>query len=165
MTARPELAVLAQELRADLERIASMVAKTQRVLDALGDGTPDEVQLAAISSYLHGFYNGVENVLQRVVRQLDGAEPAGPWWHSELLSRAGLDVEAVRPPVLREGTIKALRDYLAFRHFIRHAYGVELFWERFASKALGLPDVFDSFRTDIEMFVSFLLDLAGGHAS
>ena len=75
---------------------------------------------------LHGWYTGLEALLERVARQIDGRIPAGDRSHRELLSQSMVDVAGSRPAVLPRSLEPGLLALLAFRHFFRHAYGVKL---------------------------------------
>lgn len=75
---------------------------------------------------MHRYYGVVENLLERVERTMGVEPPPSPNWHNDLLWGATRPLAEARPAILREETARALEPLLAFRHFFRHAYTVEL---------------------------------------
>jgi hypothetical protein len=75
---------------------------------------------------LHGWYTGLETALERIARAIDQRVPTGENWHRNLLSQASAEVPGVRPAVLPRWLHVDLGELLEFRHFFRHAYGVNL---------------------------------------
>jgi hypothetical protein len=71
-----------------------------------------------------------------------------------------LDLGDVRPPVLREATVRALDPLRRFPHFVRHAYAVV--WDRGKlEEALDLSlAAWPSFRADAETFVAWARSVA-----
>ncbi|MBI5305112.1 MAG: hypothetical protein HY868_23475 [Chloroflexi bacterium] len=81
---------------------------------------PDTVEIAAVASVLHSFYNGVENIFLIVAKQVDQNVPTGNQSHRDLL------VQMTKPnprrgAVIPPETAKRLGDYMGFRHFYRHS--------------------------------------------
>ena len=58
--------------------------------------------------------------------------------------------------ILNPDTAAALHPYRAFRHFFHHAYGVDLVWDKMASKIENSGAMFARFETDIRRFIAFL---------
>jgi hypothetical protein len=121
-----ELARLRAELAANRAAMRRALADVEAVLSSWGGQVPDRAHLALAAVALHGWYGGLEAVLERAVRAIDGAVPAGDAWHRELLSQAMVEVPGVRPAILERTLFPQLVGLLEFRHFFRHAYGVEL---------------------------------------
>ena len=158
VVARPELARLAAEVGAHLERVHREAAEVERLISA---GDPAGDVLWVVASHLHGFYNGVESILRLLAVALDSSAPEGPDSHARLVAVAALEVPSVRPAILSAETATALRPYLAFRHFFRHAYGATLRWDKMKDKATGIRDAHARFTADIEAFRAALLLMAG----
>jgi hypothetical protein len=91
--------------------------------DPPGPGRP---WLALVAVALHGWYTGLETGLERVARAVDQRLPTGENWHRALLSQGTAEVPGVRPAVLPRALYADLVELLEFRHFFRHAYGVDL---------------------------------------
>ena len=153
MSPRPDLLVLAAELEAHLARARREVASIKQLT---ADYTVDERTLWAVAGHLQAFYTGCETVIRRALEKFDGLPDSGPDSHVRLLQQSSLDVPAVRPAILSPDTAAALHPFRAFRHFFRHAYGVDLAWDRMVSKVENVGEVFARFEDDIRQFVTFL---------
>lgn len=97
--------------------------------------------LAAIATFIHNFYNGIENILKRVVsfKQLEIKD--SPTWHKDLLKTAS------DAGIISSELYGTLSDYLSFRHFFVHAYSFTLKWEE-------LRPIVDKTTTTLENFKS-----------
>ena len=80
-------------------------------------------ELAAIGTFIHNCYNGIENILKRVLLAGKIKVKDTPTWHKDLL-KTSLDMG-----VISYELYVSLSDYLSFRHFFIHAYGFSLRWE------------------------------------
>jgi len=78
------------------------------------------IELAAIATFLHNVYNGIENVLKHVFKSKHIELPTSDMWHKELLELS------VSNDILSEELSDNLYEYLAFRHFFVHGYGFML---------------------------------------
>ena len=153
MSVRPDLLVLA----ADLDMHLSRVRKEVISIDGLVSVTNmEDHTLWALAGHLQAFYTGCETVISRALEKFDGLPDEGPDSHVRLVQQAALDVPGLRPPVLSTETAEALHPYRAFRHFFRHAYGVELVWEKMETKARSAATVFAQLEQDIRRFAGFL---------
>jgi hypothetical protein len=148
---------LRAELSADLRASERQLAKLGAI-DLASD--PNEGDLARAAVALHHGYCAIESAFVRLVRELGEGEPAGPDWHQIILDDMGLEIPDVRPPLLQQSTIDSLRQLLAFRHFFRHAYAVELDAERLADLQRIAIIVGPALRDDFERFDAFLAALA-----
>lgn len=81
---------------------------------------------AYLALELHRYYSALETIFERVARQLDGRMPGGSDWHKTLLVQATLPLDDLRPALVSRATAADLGALLSFRHFIRHAYAVDL---------------------------------------
>jgi hypothetical protein len=153
MSSRPELLVLAAELESHLARARREV---QSIEALAAESQIDDRTLWALAGHLQAFYTGCETVLVRALEKFDGFSTGGPDSHIRLLQQSTLDVRGLRPPILGTQTADLLHPYRAFRHFFRHAYGIDLTWERMASKVERVGAVFTTFDADIRRFVEFL---------
>ena len=153
MSPRPVLIVLAIELEAHLLRAEKEV---RSIDDLSAEGPPDKKTLWALAGHLQALYTGCETILVRALERFEGLPPVGADSHVRILQTATLDAPGVRPSILRSETVAALHPYRGFRHFFRHAYGVDLQWEKMATKTANAATVFDQFRRDVNAFCAFL---------
>jgi hypothetical protein len=129
-------------------RVDAEFEQIERVLETFPQDQPypdlSTLELAGLSTLLHNFYNGIENVLKQVVQGQGLRLPDGPSWHRDLVNLA------VANNVISPSTSEALKPYLAFRHFFVHAYAVDLEVERLEPLGKNVEGVFAGFRRDIE---------------
>lgn len=144
---------LKEEIELELAQLRQLFDVFAVVRKKTESGEPDGVEMAALASFLHSFYNGVENISKRVAVHLDGGPPRGETWHSLLLDSVARASEG-RPAVISEKLCKTLRDYLDFRHFFRHAYLFQLKWERMAPLVHAADDTFRQLEQELERFLS-----------
>ena len=117
--------------------------------------TPNLVEIAALASVLHSFYNGLENIFLVIAKGLDGAAPTGSGWHRDLLARMA-QATPKRSPVISPETGEALTGYMLFRHFYRHSYSFFLEWTKMRDLVTALEDVWKQTRQE---FLAFLESL------
>ena len=120
---------------------------------AIQQKEPDNIELAALGTILHSFYNGVEGIFLHVAKQIDGTAPNDFAWHQSLLKQV-TESNDNRSSVISEQTADILAPYIKFRHFFRHAYAFMLDWKRVKPLADGLNTVWTTVKNEIESFKS-----------
>ena len=136
---------LRKRIDAEKQYIAFTLDNLQAVLER-----PERsvVELAAIATFLHNAYNGIENVLKMVFKANNMELPSSGTWHKDLLEQAlsrGMVSSEVGEP---------LYEYLAFRHFFVHGYGFMLEEEPLLSLAEGIAELYAHFEADVEGFLA-----------
>ena len=112
---------IAGRIRVDLQELARVVERTGRIWQqALV--SPDDYYVDATALNLHGFYAGLERLLEIIADGVDQAKPAGAHWHDDLLRQMAAEIPGVRPPVLSQETRERLDRYRGFRHVVRNVY-------------------------------------------
>ena len=113
---------------------------------------PDYVELCAIGSILHAYYNGIENILLLIRKGIDEIVPEGGKWHSDLLLSM-FEQTNKRSFVFSENLKDSLLDYMNFRHFFRHSYGYNLKWEKAAPLFLNLDKNWKIIKESLNNFI------------
>ncbi|MFO7849327.1 MAG: hypothetical protein R6V67_05145 [Spirochaetia bacterium] len=80
----------------------------------------DSIEIRAAALSLSALYNGIEKVLLNVLKESGSYIKDQMSWHTFLLN------ESVNSKIISEKTYNELKGFLAFRHFIRHAYSFEI---------------------------------------
>ena len=150
-----ELKTLVASLHDDLESLDRLEAKLDAVISRMGK-EPDPADVMAAAGYLHHIYTAVEAMGERILTTVDGALPSGERWHQELLGRLGLEMDGVRPAVIRAETRARLARLLRFRHFFRHAYRIDFLWAEVEPLVGDIHVVVEDTRADIEAFCGHL---------
>lgn len=107
-------------------------------------------ELAAIATFIHNSYNGIENVLKRVAYYRKEILKDTPTWHKDLL-KTSFD-----SGILTEELYASLANYLSFRHFFVHAYSFTLTWEDVKPLAEELRETLETFTEAINSFTEQL---------
>jgi hypothetical protein len=147
---------LAAAVRDESERLARTVEEAREALAKLSSRSPSSLELRGLGDILHDFYTGAERIFVKIAPELNGGVPAGVSWHRELLDNMALDLPGIRPALLRRETVRALEEFLRFRHLFRNVYGFELEWPRLRALARRVPAVWRLLEADLERFLRFL---------
>jgi predicted nucleotidyltransferase len=131
-----------------LDRVAQEMTET---LAACAQ-PPTRLELRAIATMLHEFYNGVERIFERIAVSLGEGLPRGSYWHVDLLAQIATAQTETRPAVIDEPLRARLQEYLEFRHFFRHAYGYTLEWNRLRWQAEQMGETLRLLREQLQTF-------------
>jgi predicted nucleotidyltransferase len=145
------LTTLKALIQDELTALDRIVLEMQDGMGAFEE-SPSSFELNALASYLHQFYTGCERILERIAMTVDGALPRGAFSHANLLAQMTQARPGLRPSVLHEALWLSLQDYLAFRHFFRHAYGYTLDWAKLRPLVKNMPATLDAFKTQLTTF-------------
>ena len=149
-------------LRTLKELIEDEVAALDRIVHDVQEGlgpleAPSQFLMHALASYLHQFYTGCERIFERIAVSLDGGLPGGAFSHANLLAQTARELPGIRPAVLHEALWLRLQDYLAFRHFFRHAYGYTLEWARLRPLVAGMSATYTDLQGQLTVFLDSVL--------
>lgn len=133
------------ELWEEIEAEKNLIDKTLvELVKALQSSDRSYVVLAGMASFLHNFYNGIENILKRLLLAKGAKlDLRSPFWHHDLLKAA------VDQKFLSEALVQKLKNYLGFRHFFVHAYGILLDTEKLLPLANEATEVWRTFYAEI----------------
>ncbi|KAA3595907.1 MAG: hypothetical protein DWQ06_16130 [Calditrichaeota bacterium] len=112
---------LQKKIDAELENIEEVIAQIPhfKKLPYL-----ETLELAGTATFLHNFYNGIENILSQVLKSKNIKIAPNASWHKDLL------VASHQQDIISEQLKNELIGYLAFRHFFVHAYAFDLYPEK-----------------------------------
>lgn len=101
------------------------------------------LELAGVATLLHNFYNGIENILKLILKELKISLPEGSSWHKDLLKLS------VEKGIITETTLQELGEYLAFRHFFNHSYALDIYADKLEPLVANIYEVYFHFKKDI----------------
>lgn len=147
---------LISQIQFEIEQIDHLFDAYQALfLHALQSIEPTLVEITALGSVLHSFYNGLENIFVRIAKALDKNVPSDAQWHRELLLQMG-ESNPNRMPVLSSSVILRLNDYRSFRHFYRHSYSFFLEWDELEQLVKPLSALWTQVKIELQAFIDSL---------
>jgi hypothetical protein len=143
---------IVSQIKFEIEQIDHLLASYADLLERTQEQKPDLIQVTAVASVLHSFYNGLENIFLVIAKGIDADVPTGAQWHRDLLTRM-TEPTSSRKPVLMAETAHRLASYLGFRHFYRHSYSFFLEWDELKGLVLTLAEVWNRAKTELRVFL------------
>jgi len=126
------MAKLPKQILVEKDNVEKTLANLKQ---AMVRSEKSSVELAAIGTFLHNIYNGIENILKQIAR-LKGVEiPKSDSWHKDLLNLS------VSKGIISEALSDQLYEYLTFRHFFIHSYGFILAESHLKGLATDIYDI------------------------
>jgi hypothetical protein len=142
-----------KELREDVldeeKAIEEILERLSIVRNKFDPKVKDYLTEPAMGTYLMNFYNGIENILKRIIKEYYLAMPKGESWHKELL------ILSSSPPLgkialFNQDIVERLHPLRNFRHRFVSGYGFQLKGE----KMLELIDNIKPLWIDIKKAIS-----------
>jgi uncharacterized protein YutE (UPF0331/DUF86 family) len=122
------LALLKLDIQVQMEMITNTYRRLEQRAEKLEASNP--VCLESIAYQIHNLYNAIEDLLKIVANHFENNLSSNPQWHSLLLQRMKQEISSVRPALISDRTFSLLNGLRGFRHFFRHAYGVDIEYEQ-----------------------------------
>ena len=144
-----------EEIKNELALIDELFLSHALLLKKVKRVEPDQIEISAVATVLHSFYNGIENIFKRIATRIDNDFPRSEYWHQELLEQMTTENKN-RKPVISNELSEKLNLYLGFRHFFRYSYSFQFKWHKMKELTLELSEVYDDFRKVIETFIEDL---------
>lgn len=134
---------------AEFENIEAVLTELKKILHT-ETSNYSTAELAAIATFLHNFYNGIENIIKRVFvfKKMDQKDT--PTWHKDMLKKA-LDIE-----IISNDLYGILSNYLSFRHFFVHSYSLSLRWEELNPLTDNVERTFDKIKASVYEYIDQL---------
>jgi len=132
----------------EIGQIDQLLAVYADLVDRVQQRPPDLVEVTAMASVLHSFYNSLENIFLSIAKGLDEQVPTGDQWHRDLLIHMTREM-GDRGSVISTALAKKLADYLGFRHFYRHSYSFFLEWDKLPGLVTSLREVWEQVKAEL----------------
>lgn len=150
------LAALSRRIHETLEDIEKVIARAQAGWKQY-QNSGDDLYLDSVALSLHGFYNGIEGVLENIATSLDRQLPGGDGWHKKLLKQMASEMPEIRPAVISILTLTVLEEYLRFRHLVRNVYSFEIDPIKLGPLVEGASDAFNQVSQELTDFARWLV--------
>ena len=146
---------IAGRIRADLRELTQIAERALRIWNENATTGPD-FYLDAVALNLHGFYAGLERLLEIIADGVDTTKPSGAQWHQQLLRQMASEISEVRPAVISPSLRDRLDRYRGFRHVVRNVYTFNLDPEQIAVLIRHLPETLTLTNQELLAFSDFL---------
>ncbi len=113
--------------------------------------------LAALSLGVHNIYNGIEDILLSLAKDIDNSVPSGASMHQDLLDQMSAEIATIRQPVLDVNLFEQLTELKGFRHVVRHRYGFDLKPDKVMEHVARVREVLPAFTSAIVALEAKLL--------
>ena len=145
--------ILKKKIEFEISQIDEHISKSSVLIKKCNLQEPDYVELCAVGSIIQSFYNGIENILLLIAKNMDNSVPNQGKWHSELLSVMCAKTEN-HNAVFSESLKTVLFDYMNFRHFFRHSYGYSIKWDKVSHLFLELENNWNKVKLELNTFIT-----------
>lgn len=135
------------EISAEKEYITKTLNELQK---ALKRKKRTIIEMAAIATFIHNIYNGIENLLKRILKFKNISITPSEFSHKDLLDLS------VNNQIISSDFSRKLDEYRAFRHFFIHGYGVILEEEQILPLAENLLSIWKEFESELEISIESL---------
>ena len=142
-----------EKILLEIEKIDNLIEKSSVLLNKCNILEPDFIELNAIGSVLHSFYNGLESIFKLIYKSYNEKSLSSRMWHSELLTEM-FEIQEDGVSLLNRSLLNDLKEYLGFRHVFRHSYGYELDWNRLAPLFKKMTHVWGNVRSCVLNFIN-----------
>ncbi|GBR74475.1 hypothetical protein NO1_1640 [Candidatus Termititenax aidoneus] len=141
-----------KKIEFEIAQMDQLLSNAEPLLSLCKIRVPDFVELSAAALCLHSFYNGVENILLLIIKQIDVEIPIGDKWHKKLFDRA-FEQTSARTAVFGNDLKEKLGEYLNFRHFVRHAYSFKLKWTEMEDLVINIEKIWTVLKEELNLFM------------
>ena len=131
---------ISRQILAEKQNVEQAIENLNKAMAITNKST---IELAAIGTFLHNIYNGIENILKQIVRLKNFNITKSESWHKELLNLS------VSKGIVSEELSDQLYEYLTFRHFFIHSYGFMLEEKHLEGLATNIHDIWLRFMSEI----------------
>lgn len=135
---------LIENYRAEIENIEQIIKIFRDIEDIR---KLKILELAGLGVYIHNFYNGLENILKRVLLSKGIRVKEGPFWHKDLLQTV------LKKGIIDDRLYKMLLDYHVFRHYFVHGYAFRLEAEKLYNLVENVEVVYKKFKEMVEAII------------
>jgi len=106
------------------------------------------VELTAIATFIHQAYNGIQNILKRILL-FDGftIKEGTAALNKDLLEKSA------QLGIIPLDLYQTLLNYLTFSHFFINAYSLNLKWEKLKVLVDGLTDTLTKFKSEVNEYI------------
>lgn len=151
----PSFAKLSKKLERAHDELAKLAKHAVNRRDAILSDDWEAVTAAATG--VHNVYNGIEDILLNLAKDIDGSVPEGSSMHQDLLDQMAVEIPELRKALLSDDLLKDLTEMKGFRHLVRHRYGMDLIGSKVMENVQRMERAFPEFVAALEALEDALL--------
>jgi hypothetical protein len=129
---------LIDEIKIELSSMKIISKDIKTLIQEVGENQPTNIHKTALGGMAAQFYNGIENILKRILKYNKINLPTGENWHLDLIDKFSDESKEILPLKFNEEMISKFNDYRRFRHYFFHGYSHNLNWDILKS---GVEDI------------------------
>ena len=150
------LEALIEEVNTELSYLEETKNQVNELLQIVDVRTPGNIEIAAANQFLSQFYNGIENVLKRIIKFVNLPLIRNDNWHIELLNYFYNNPGSVKIHLFDRSNYEVLNTYRKIRHVVRQGYNFQMDWEKLSVAMENIPQHLSEFKTKIQNFIDTL---------
>jgi len=143
---------ITNKIKIQISDIDTEISDVSELLNKVKTSDPDKIELKALATVLHSFYNGIEKIFSIIAKDVDNDFPDDSFWHRKLIKQMNSKTNN-REKVISDKLLEKLDGYLAFRHYYRHSYSFYLDWNLIKDLVNDIENTKTSFNTEISNFI------------
>jgi hypothetical protein len=143
--------ILKAELLADMLVLEELEGKYRLIHAKLERIEPDEFDYVGLAYTIVNLYGIIENYCLRIAKYFEN-DVDKLNWHRDLIKRLALEIDGIRPALLRSKDVPLIDELRAFRHVFRHIYQSELDVEKIKLVDSRVPRALNVFKTAHDRF-------------
>lgn len=148
-----------EQLKADvldeIEAIEQTLSELSILRTQFTSDQVDNIQKAALGTFLMNFYVGIENMIKRICKVYYQKVPMGRSWHKELLELSFQPPKG-KLPIFDKSLAEKLNPYRGFRHVFISGYGFKLKIELMQSLVNDIVSLWAVIKTAVNQFLDSL---------
>jgi hypothetical protein len=144
---------ISAQVAIEFRSIEETIGAIDDILKRASSGKVHPSDATAGATYLSQCYNGIENILKRMVRFFEATLPDGPYWHADLLMMFydNREVDTPVPRLLDEHLFLKLTSLRKFRHVVFHGYSIKFEWDLVKENLQAIADTVRSFKKRLDI--------------
>ncbi len=147
------LEALIEEVNAEFSFLEETKNQVHELLQIVGGRSPGNIEIAAANQYLSQFYNGIENVLKRIIKFVNLPLIRNDNWHIELLNYFYNNPSSPKIHLFDRNNYEVLNTYRKIRHVVRQGYNFQMDWDKLSIAMENIPKYLTEFKIKILNFV------------
>src|SRR5271157_2191478 len=146
---------ISAQVAIEFRSIEETIRAIDDILKRASSGKVHPSDAAAGATYLSQCYNGIENILKRMVCFFEETLPDGPSWHADLLLMFydKREVDTLVPRLLDEQLFLKLTSLRKFRHVVFHGYAIKFEWDSVKENLHAIAGTVQSFKKRLDKVI------------